>query len=206
MVAMPIAVTGGIASGKSALCEAFVRLGRPLVDADRAARDVVAPGTPGLAAVVEAFGDGVLTAGGELDRAALRAWVFADPAERRRLEALLHPLIRERMRREVEAAAGPYVLVAIPLLAESRADYAWLTRVLVVDVPETLQVARVMQRDAIDREQALRILAAQASRHERLRIATDVVVNDGSLARLDAIARRLDARWCGAADNAPPPA
>lgn len=191
-----IAVTGGIASGKSAVCEAFARLGRGVVDADIAAREVVVPGSPGLARVVQEFGAALLTAQGELDRAALRTRVFAEPESRRRLEAILHPLIRERLHQQALAAPGPYVLVAIPLLAEAREPYAWLGRVLVVDVPRSLQVSRVMRRDRIDREQAMQILAAQATREARLRIATDVIVNDGDIAQLDRIAQRLDQRWC----------
>jgi dephospho-CoA kinase len=197
-----IAVTGGIASGKSAVCAAFARLGRAVVDADIAAREVVIPGSPGLAQVVEAFGPTVLTDTGELDRAALRARVFADPAARRRLEAILHPLIRTRLHEQALAAAGPYVLVAIPLLAEAREPYAWLTRVLVVDVPEAMQVARVMLRDRIGRQQAMQILAAQADRGARLAIATDVLVNDADLEQLERIVQRLDRRWCQIASPA----
>ena len=190
-----IAVTGGIASGKSAVCDAFARLGRVVVDADIAAREVVNPGSPGLARIVQEFGSAVLTAQGELDRAALRARVFAEPEARRRLEGILHPLIRECLHEQALAAPGPYVLVAIPLLAEAREPYAWLSRVLVVDVPRSVQVSRVMRRDRIDRGQALQILAAQATREARLRIATDVIVNDGDIAQLDRIAQRLDQRW-----------
>lgn len=191
-----IAVTGGIASGKSAVCEAFARLGRTVVDADIAAREVVAPGSSGLARVVEEFGPAMLTAAGELDRASLRARVFAEPEARRRLEAILHPLIRERLHQQALAAPAPYVLVAIPLLAEAREPYSWLSRVLVVDVPRSLQVSRVMQRDRIDRDQAMQILAVQATREARLRIATDVIVNDADFAQLDRMAQRLDQRWC----------
>lgn len=192
---LAIAVTGGIASGKSAVCAAFSRRGRQVLDADIVAREVVAPGSPGLAAVVAAFGDSVLTSSGELDRGALRARVFADPHQRRQLEGLLHPLIRQRLREQAALAPGPYVLVAIPLLVESRSDYSWLARTLVVDVPAATQIARVMLRDGIGREQALQILAAQASREARLRIATDVLVNDAGLADIDAIVARLDHRW-----------
>lgn len=191
-----IAVTGGIASGKSAVCQAFARLGRTVVDADIAAREVVAPGSSGLARVVEEFGPAMLTAAGELDRASLRARVFAEPEARRRLEAILHPLIRERLHQQALAAPAPYVLVAIPLLAEAREPYSWLSRVLVVDVPRSLQVSRVMQRDRIDRDQAMQILAVQATREARLRIATDVIVNDADFAQLDRMAQRLDQRWC----------
>ena len=157
-----IAVTGGIASGKSAVCGAFAKLGRTVVDADVAAREVVVPGSQGLSEVVAAFGPEVLTATGELDRAALRTRVFAEPALRRRLEGILHPLIRTRLHAQARAAEGPYVLVAIPLLAEAREPYDWLDRVLVVDVSESVQVSRVMQRDGIGRDQANQILAAQA--------------------------------------------
>lgn len=197
MAGTVVAVTGGVASGKSAVTAAFEALGVPVADADVAAREVVEPGQSALAAVVAAFGPGVLRADGRLDRPALRRQVFADPAAKTRLEALLHPPIRERLRARCDAAPGPYAVVAIPLLAEGggRRAYPWLARVLVVDVPEATQRARLVARDGVDRDLAGRMVAAQASRRERLAIADDVLVNDGTLADLEATVARLHARY-----------
>jgi dephospho-CoA kinase len=188
-----VAVTGGVASGKSELTRRFEALGAPVIDADLIARELVLPGLPALAEIVERFGASMLNAAGELDRAALRARVFSHPAEREALEAILHPRVRQAMRERAQAAAAPYVLLAIPLLVES-GHYDWVHRVLVVDTPKQVQIARVMARDGIDHEAAQRMLAAQASRQARLARASDVVVNDGPVEALDAAVQRLD-RW-----------
>ena len=192
-----VAVTGGVASGKSEATRAFEALGIVVADADVAARAVVEPGEPALAAVAARFGPGVLLADGSLDRAAMRRLVFADPAARTDLEALLHPPIRAWLQAACRAAPGPYVVAAIPLLAEGggRAAYPWLRRILVVDVPAAVQRARLMARDGVDAALADRMLAAQASRDARLAIADDVIVNDGPLSHLRACVARLDARW-----------
>jgi dephospho-CoA kinase len=192
-----IGLTGGIASGKSAVSDRFLARGLVVADADMAARAVVEPGEPALAEIAAAFGDGLLQPDGRLNRNALRARVFADDDARRRLEAILHPPIRSALRRACADATGPYAVVAIPLLAEggARNAYPWLDRILVVDVPEDLQRARLMRRDGIDATLAERMLAAQAGRRERLAIADDVIVNDGSLERLDAHVAALDARY-----------
>ena len=192
-----IALTGGIASGKSAVSDRFAARGVVVADADVAARAAVQPGKPALAEIVAAFGDDLLQSDGRLDRGALRARVFADDDARRRLEAILHPPIRTALRHACAAAAGPYAVVAIPLLVEggARAAYPWLDRILVVDVPRAVQRARLMQRDDIDTALAERMLDAQASRRERLAIADDVIVNDGPLERLEAHVAALDARY-----------
>jgi dephospho-CoA kinase len=188
-----IALTGGIASGKSAVATLFEARGVPVVDSDVIAREIVAPGTPALEAIRVRFGDAVLLPDGSLDRRALREQVFADPAARRDLEAITHPAIRERMQAWSRTAAGPYQIHMIPLLAEGggRRDF---NRVLVVDCPEELQIQRVMQRDGVDANSARNVLAAQASRAERLAIADDVIVNDGDRDKLsqdvDALHRR----------------
>jgi dephospho-CoA kinase len=189
-----VGLTGGVASGKSAVAARFAALGISVADADVAARAVVEPGQPALAEVVSAFGRDVLGAEGRLDRALLRARVFNDEAARRTLEALLHPRIRAALRQTAEAAPGPYVIVAIPLLAEGggRAAYPWLDRILVVDAPVELQRSRLMARDAIDAALAQRMLSAQAGRAQRLAIADDVLVNDGRLEALDAQVAALD--------------
>src|SRR3954451_679390 len=203
---MRVGLTGGIASGKSTVAQLLVDLGAVLIDGDALAREVVARGTPGLAQVVEEFGSDLLTPEGDLDRAALGRIVFADEAARRRLEAITHPLIFERYA-ELEAAApaGALVVHDIPLLAESgRADT--FDEVLVVDVPAELQVQRMVRDRGWTREDAEARIAAQASREDRLAIATYVIDNTGTLdelrARVGAIHAELVARSTAAAFRA----
>ena len=200
-----IGLTGGIASGKSALEKAFAKQGVVVADADLLAREVVAPGEPALAAVVERFGRDVLQADGQLDRAALRVRVFGDPDQRRTLEAILHPAIRARLEAICRAAPGPYAIATVPLLTEGggRAAYPWLHRILVVDTPAAVQKARLMQRDGIDATLADQMMAAQASRAERLALADDIVVNDGDLAHLQRAADQLHARYVALASSTP---
>ena len=194
MSALPIAVTGGIASGKSEVTRRFEKLGIVVLDADLISRELVEPGQSGLADIVQRFGDRVLDAEGRLDRRALREIVFTDPGARRDLEAILHPRVRAALHDRAANATGDYVLLAIPLLAESaQPHYAWIARVLVVDVPRHMQIARVMQRDRVDRAAAEATLAAQSSREHRLALANDVIVNDGPIEVLDAIVERLHA-------------
>ena len=174
-----VGLTGGIASGKSLVGAMFVKLGAVLVDTDVVAREVVAPGEPGLAAVAAAFGPSVLLASGELNRPALRTLVFDDEAKRLTLEAILHPLIRARTRAQLKELTTPYALVAVPLLVEtSFKDF--VDRILVVDCPEATQLERLMRRDAIPRAEALAMLRAQADRATRLKAAHDVIDNSGS--------------------------
>lgn len=189
-----IGLTGGIASGKTTVADLFAARGVPVLDTDRIARDVVAPGTPGLREVVAAFGPGVLAADGSLDRRALRERVFANPAERRRLESLLHPRIRAELERRSAAAGGPYQVLVIPLLVEGGGQTR-VDRVLVVDCPEDVQLARLMARDGGTEAAARAILAAQASREERLAVADDVIVNDGPREALEAAVAALDTRY-----------
>ncbi|MDE2156962.1 MAG: dephospho-CoA kinase [Xanthomonadaceae bacterium] len=190
-----IALTGGVAAGKSVVTRRFEALGIPVHDADVAAREVIEPGTPGLAAVVDAFGSDVLDASGRLDRPAMRRRVFADPAARRVLEAIVHPRVRQWLLDRARAEHEPYCLLAIPLLAENIGHYRWIDRVLLVDAPEPLQIARLMARDGIDETLARRMLAQQASRAERLALADDVIVNDGDEAALDAAVAALHRRY-----------
>lgn len=192
-----IGLTGGVASGKSVVADLFAARGVAVADADIAARKVVEPGQPALAAVLAAFGEHLLQPDGRLDRRALRVRVFGDDDARRRLEAILHPPIRTALREACAAASGPYAVVAIPLLVEggARAAYPWLDRILVVDVPRAVQRARLMRRDGIDALLADRMLDAQASRWERLAVADDVLVNDGPLEQLQAHVAALDARY-----------
>jgi dephospho-CoA kinase len=192
-----VAVTGGVASGKSAATRAFEALGIPVADADVAARAVVEPGEPALADIEALFGPAFLQPDGRLDRAAMRERVFADPAAKARLEGLLHPRIRAWLRAACDRAAGPYVVTAIPLLAEvgARATYPWLQRVLVVDVPAEVQVARLVARDGSSPDLARRMVAAQASRAARLALADDVIVNDGPVAGLEQAVAALHLRY-----------
>ena len=179
-----IALTGGIASGKSAVAKIFANLGVPVLDTDQIARDVVEPGTPAFAQILEIFGRDILDASGRLDRRQLREKVFADPAQRRVLESITHPAIRAELERRCELAGGPYQIHVIPLLVEGNRADAY-DRVLVVDCPEEDQIRRLMERDGSDAAQAANILAAQASREQRLAAADDVIVNTGTLADLE---------------------
>ena len=209
-----VGLTGGVASGKSEVARRFEALGVTVADADLAAREAVAVGSPGLAEVVAAFGAQVLGPDGSLDRPAMRRQVFADDQARARLEAIVHPRVRAMLEAACRAAPGPYAIAAIPLLAEAalpagaggaRAAYPWLHRVLVVDVPVEVQRARLLARDGIDAALADRMIAAQASRAQRLAIADDVLVNDGPLAGLEPHVAALDARYRALAAATPPP-
>lgn len=179
-----IGLTGGIASGKSTAAQRFGELGVPVLDADESARAVVAPGQPGLAAVVEKFGAGVLTAEGALDRRALRNLIFADAGLRRELGLILHPLIRADMEQKAAVAVGDYLVLAIPLLIEQPREPGRVDRILVVDVDAALQLERVMARDSSSRSEAQAILSAQATRAARLAAADDVLVNSGTVEEL----------------------
>ena len=186
---MRVGLTGGVASGKSTVSAMLAEHGAVIIDGDVLAREVVERGTPGLAAVVEAFGPGVLTADGDLDRAAMGRIVFNDEARRKELESIVHPLVYERYA-ALEGAADADALVVhdIPLLAESgRADT--FDAVVVVDVPEQLQVDRMTGQRGWSEDDARSRIAAQADREDRLAIATHVIDNSGSLAELR---RRVD--------------
>ena len=185
-----VGLTGGIASGKTAVANSFATHGVPVIDTDVIAREVVEPGQPALAAVVDAFGTGVLAADGRLDRPRLRERIFGDAEARRRLEAILHPAIRAEMERQSRAAGGPYQVLVIPLLVEGgRRDH--IDRVLVVDLPEATQIERLMRRDGVSRDQAEAALRAQASRDARLAFADDVIENTGDVAALETRVAKL---------------
>lgn len=184
-----VGLTGGIGSGKSAAAEAFAALGAACVDTDAIAHVLTAPGGGALPALRQTFGPDLLTADGTLDRAVLRRRVFADPAARKRLEAILHPLIAAEADRQACRAASadfPYVVLVVPLLVETGAWRARIDRIAVVDCPEPTQIARVMARSALTRAEVEAIIAAQATREERLAIADDVIANAGGLAELQA--------------------
>ncbi|ENC6658950.1 dephospho-CoA kinase [Aeromonas hydrophila] len=171
-----VAITGGIGSGKTTVANQFAELGIEVVDADVIAREVVEPGTPALAAIADHFGSEVITPAGQLDRRQLRERVFSNPDAKGWLNALLHPLIRTEMQRQCAAARSPYCLLVVPLLVENRLT-ALANRVLVIDVDEATQIERTCRRDGVSREQAQAILAAQASRAQRLAAADDVLDN-----------------------------
>ncbi len=194
---MIIGVTGGIASGKSTVARAFAAHGIPWVDADDVAREVVEPGEPALAEVAGRYGKRVLLVDGSLDRRALREIVFADETERRWLEGVTHPRIRQRILAHLarlQAEGAPYVLLVSPLLFESgQSELA--DRCLVIDVPESLQIARTAARDDVDEAQARAIVAAQMPRSERLARANDVIDNTGGEDDLAAQVAELDRRY-----------
>ena len=199
-----IGLTGGVASGKSEVGRHFEALGIFVADADQAARDAVAIGSEGLADVVDMFGAGVLASDGSLDRPAMRRRVFADADARKRLEGIIHPRVRELLHGACEKADSPYAIAAVPLLAEGggRKAYPWLQRILVVDVPEAVQLQRLLRRDGIDELLARRMIEVQATRRQRLAIADDVLVNDGGLDGLGDKVAALDRLYRGLA--APP--
>lgn len=185
-----LGLTGGIGSGKSAAAKHFIELGVHLVDADHAARWVVEPGRPALAQIVAHFGPQVLQADGQLDRATLRAEIFQHPEQRRWLEALLHPLIGMEISQHLARAESPYAILVSPLLIES-GQHRLTQRILLIDTPESLQVARTIERDGVSADQVQAILQAQASRQQRLQQAHDVLLNDRDLGWLQSEVERL---------------
>lgn len=186
-----IGLTGGIASGKTAVSRCFEQLGVPVIDADVVAREVVSPGEPALDAIVKTFGSEVLDSAGRLDRTRVRDLVFGDPERRRALEQLLHPEIRRRMREKLEQLDHDYVVLVIPLLLEA-GQTDLVDRVLVVDTPEALQIARAVERDGSTENNIRDIMAAQISRKERLSRADDVIENRGSMEDLLERVGKLD--------------
>jgi dephospho-CoA kinase len=190
-----IGLTGGIASGKSTVTQRFSELGVPVIDADVASRAVVEPGSVGLQQIVRRFGPKILAPGGELNRTALRAQVFADPALRKDLEGILHPLVRAHMERQAKDVVFPYLIMAIPLLVESGSPRDRVDRILVIDVDETTQLRRVLERDGGSAEQARAILASQADRQSRLAAADDVLLNGATVPDLRQAVDELHERY-----------
>ncbi len=189
-VPLRIGLTGGIASGKSAVSDRFKSLGVMVFDADDIARELVEPGQPALREIRNAFGIACLTESGELDRRAMRERVFHDPEALRMLESILHPRIREALESSSHSAASPYVIVSVPLLAEV-GGYPWLDEVIVVDVSRVTQLRRLLKRDRVDLELANRMLDAQVAREDRAAIADHLLVNEGTLSELDTAVRNL---------------
>ena len=172
-----LGLTGGIASGKSTAARFFAQCGAPVVDADHIARDLTQPGRPGAEAIARTLGTTFFAAAGHLDRQRLRSAVFDDPRLRKTLEKALHPLIREAMQQEARQLHAPYCVFVIPLLVET-GQLDLVDHVIVVDAPEPIQIARAMGRDHLSRTQVKAIMAAQATRSQRLAIADEVIEND----------------------------
>jgi dephospho-CoA kinase len=179
-----IGLTGGIGCGKSTVANMFAALGATVVDTDLIAHSMTVPGGPAMAAIRAAFGDAYVAPDGALDRAAMRALVFSEPAAKLRLEAILHPLIRAAAEAEAAAATGPYVVHVVPLLIESGSWRERVARVLAIDCPEAMQIERVMARNGLQEAQVKAIMAAQVSRQQRLAAADDVIINDDGIAAL----------------------
>ena len=189
-----IGLTGGIASGKSIVADMFAELGVPIIDTDVIAREVVAPGQPALDEIRERFGENMIDAAGALDRAAMRKVIFDNDTARLDLEGIVHPKIGAETRRQADTSGGEYQLIVVPLLVGSPL-IRFMDRVLTVDCAEETQIQRLLARDAETVEQARRILAAQASREERLEIADDVINNDHSLGHLRDQVTDLDRKY-----------
>jgi dephospho-CoA kinase len=189
-----IGLTGGIGSGKSTAAAQFAQLGIPVIDTDEIARQLVEPGAAGFAAVLAAFGREILTADGRIDRAALRRLVFVDEQRRLQLESLLHPLIRQEVRRRVEDTSAPYCIIAIPLLVET-GQRDLVDRVLVIDAPEELQRQRAAARPGWSAEDVDRVMRSQAGREARRQVADDLILNDGDITALQEAVVRLHARY-----------
>lgn len=179
-----VGLTGGIGSGKSTVADRLVSQGAALVDTDAIAHELTAPGGAAMPALCAAFGESIVTASGALDRAAMRRLAFADPAARHRLEGILHPLIRQLSDQRCRTAPAPYVVLAVPLLVESGSYRERCDRILVVDCPEAVQVARVMARNGLSEEEVRAIMANQATREQRLAIADDLLINNQDLTNL----------------------
>jgi len=176
-----VGLTGGIGSGKSAAAAEFERLGASVVDTDAIAHELTQAGAPAIPAIRKLFGPEVMGVSGAMDRKKMRDRVFADPAAKKALEALLHPLIRDESRRRIERARGPYVIHVVPLLIESPGCRSRVDRVLVIDAPEELQVERVRLRSGLSEAEVRAIVSAQATRAERLAAADDVIENRGTI-------------------------
>jgi dephospho-CoA kinase len=197
-----VALTGGVGSGKSRVADLFAGLGAEVVDTDVIARELTAADGDAMAAIRAAFGPDYVLAEGGLDRARMRAKVFAEPAARQRLEAILHPRIRARAAEMLSASSGPYVLLVVPLLVETDAYANLLDRVLVVDCLPVQQIERVVRRDGVPEAMARAMVAAQVDRSRRLAVADDVIDNSGARSALDAQVARLHQAYLKAAGDA----
>lgn len=199
-----VGLTGGIGSGKSTVADLFAEQGAAVIDTDAISHQLTAPGGAALGEIRAQFGDAVMHGDGMLDRVALRQLIFADTAARRRLEAILHPRIRQQVEQTLATVAAPYALIVIPLLVETGGYRDMLNRILVIDCPEDVQIARVMVRSGLSRNEVVAILAAQAGRDTRLAVADDVIVNTVSPEALRAQVAALHQRYL-ALSTAPSP-
>lgn len=192
-----VAVSGGIAAGKSAVCRILQQGGAGVIDADDIARELVAPGMPALAEIAAGLGPQFIQSDGTLDRVALRACVFADADAKARLEAILHPRIQQTLQQRSEASDTAIVAVAIPLLSPQSREraYGWLDRVLIVEAPPVLQIARIRARDGSSQELAAAMVTAQLDSAGRLPMADDVLINDGDMSSLEHWTQRLLVRY-----------
>ncbi|HEY8607254.1 MAG TPA: dephospho-CoA kinase [Noviherbaspirillum sp.] len=200
-----IGITGGIGSGKTTVADMFAARGAALVDTDLIAHSLTQPGGAAIAAIHAQFGASFLTADGAMDRARMREYVFAESSAKARLEAILHPLIRIETERAAQAAQGSYLMFVVPLLVESRGWRERVSRVLVVDCDEQTQVRRVMTRSGLPEAQVRAIMAAQATRGQRLAVADDVIDNDGDADALVPQVERLHATYLALVADVPPP-
>ena len=194
MSAFVVGLTGGIGCGKSTVTDLFTALGVQHVDADIVAREVVMPGTPCLQAITQHFGSEILQPDGSLNRAMLRQRVFTDAASKTWLEQLLHPAIRQQILAQLQALTSPYALLVAPLLLENKLNQ-YVQRVLVIDLPESMQLQRAMARDNADEQQIKAIMAAQISRSERLKLANDIISNDNTPADLAPLVAKLHQQY-----------
>ncbi len=189
-----IGLTGGIASGKTTVTKIFAQHGVPIIDADIIAHALVQPGQPALTEIIDAYGTDIIQPEGGLDRAKLRQRVFSDPSQRHRLEAILHPRIRQTMLEQVTQQQYPYCILSIPLLVETR-QWDLVDRILVIDCVEELQRQRLRQRSHLTVEQIDQILAAQVSREIRLAIGHDILENNGDFDQLETKIKALHLRY-----------
>lgn len=189
-----IGLTGGIASGKSTLATLFSRRSAPVIDTDCLARQVVKPGSEGLEAIQREFGEAYISPDGRLDRARMAELIFTDGEARQRLEQILHPLIRQRVKRRLEAINAPYALIVVPLLVET-GMYREMDKVLVIDISEHQQLSRLTQRDGLDTVSARQRLSSQANRDQRRAKADEIIHNEGSITELEAAVSRLHLQY-----------
>lgn len=199
-----VGVTGGIGSGKSSAAALFAERGAGVVDTDDIAHELTRGGGQAMPAIIAAFGTGIAASDGSLDRAAMRQRVFAEPAQRKVLEGILHPMIRAEACERVNRSAAPYVLLVVPLLLETNGYSGLVQRVLVIDCEESLQISRTMRRSALTEEAVRAIMATQLPRQQRLARADDILRNDGDLVQLRGEVARLHDRYlalAGAARN-----
>jgi len=197
---LTIGLTGGIGSGKTLVSDHFAELGAPVIDTDIIARELVAPGQPALSEIAATFGKDILNPQGELDRQALRQLIFDQPDKRRQLEMILHPRIRDEVKKRIKGITAPWCIIVIPLLVESGQQDV-VQRILLVDAPPELQLSRTVTRDNIAADEVEKIIASQATRQSRLDAADDIIVNEGSLDQLGQQVEKMYQFYNQLADN-----